>query len=199
MVYTNNYIQGVMTMLWLTYPDPGFGSTNLPAGCVYDWDRNTYNLSWPGPFQFSTNRYYGHNLTEWKNMSGFDLNSTFSTTMPVTPEVYVRKNAYDSSRANIVIINWPTNDNVTVDLSTVFTSGTPFTLYNGQDPLGPAIMSGIYTNAISVPMTNIPVAAPLGCPTPAALTPFWGVFLAQGGQIVTAPPQRLFRWLPATP
>jgi hypothetical protein len=185
LVFTNNYIVGTesnngYSIMWLNFYNPG--ATNLPSDSAYSWNYNFYNdhnLGYPWPFKLSTNTATKFSFVDWTNFSGFDINSSYSTAAQTNVEVYVRPNKYDTNRANIIVINWPTNNTVSVNLSGFLRVGQRYQILNGQDPLSGPILTGTYSNAVALPMTNLSAAAPIGAKAPPAVSPFFNVFILQ--------------------
>lgn len=120
-----------------------------------------------------------HLLAKWQAFSGFDSNSTLTTSAPTNAQIFVRANLYEPNRANIVVINWPTNDNVSVDVSGVLAVGATYQIRNAFDYFASPVASGVYANGIiSLPMTNLTVATPVGFNRPPPPTgPAFNVFI----------------------
>lgn len=192
-IFTNNFLQGDVTILWATLPKPDNGRTKITGGAFYDWNRNTYNLTWPGAFQISTNRYIYSTFAGWTNATGFDVDSSFSVTKPTGSEVYVRTNKYEMNRAHIVVINWSSNSTVNVDLTGYVSLGQSFEIRSAQNPLGAALVAGTYTGGnITLPLTNISVAIPTGfAKAPAETGPLFNAFVLQGKANPISPPTNL--------
>lgn len=138
----------------------------------------------PAPYgpDFGTNLYVYLNETNFPSQSwqalGRDTDSLFSITLPQTNIYFIRQNPYDKTRGLIVVFNWQTNDNVNVDISSVVAVGAPYKIRNAQDYFGPVVKSDTYTGGnISLPMTNLTVAVPVGASSPAAIGPNFNVFI----------------------
>lgn len=175
-VFTNNFMAGDATILWLTFTEQS--ATSTPAWSIYDWNNNIYNLSWSHPFFLSTNSSHANTFATWVS-TGFDVNSSFSAYLPTQLEAYTRTNKYNPNRAHLVVINWPTNDNVSVDLSHFLSEGAGYRILNGQNPLAAAVVSGAYSNVVSIPMTNLSVAIASGHIAPPSVAPLFGVFIVE--------------------
>jgi hypothetical protein len=79
--------------------------------------------------------------------------------------VFVNVNAYEPKRANIIVYNWSNDDNVFVNVSGVLSKGDVYEVRNAQDYFAPPVLTGKFTgNPLSLPMTNLTVAAPNGWP-----------------------------------
>jgi hypothetical protein len=99
-------------------------------------------------------------------------------------KVFVRKNDYEEGRANITIFNWDKSEKVEVDISKVrLKNGDKYEVRDVQDWYGKPVVLGTYDGKpISVPMTGLTVAAPIGLDatkykTPPHTAPEFGVFV----------------------
>jgi len=99
---------------------------------------------------------------------------------PAKPDVFVRPNEYDSSRAHIVVYNWPRQDTVDVDLSAMnLQPGDAYELRNAQNYLTEGLKATYSGHSIRVPMTGWTIATPVGLDKPLAPSTFpeFGVFV----------------------
>jgi hypothetical protein len=96
--------------------------------------------------------------------AGFDANSTINPCgkRDRAPTVTIRANAYDANRFHVIVNNPAGNTNVTLNLSPALLNGATFELRNAQDPFGPPVASGTYNGPISINMTTLKVAVPIG-------------------------------------
>ena len=120
-------------------------------------------------------------FSEWKQATGFDTNSAFSTTRPTGSKIFVRPNQYQTGRANITIFNWDKSNTFAVDLANAgLLPGQRFEIRNVQNYLGAPVLSNqTYTvgTPLTLPMTGLSVAAPIGHSyTPASTCPEFCVF-----------------------
>jgi len=123
----------------------------------YTWGQNTYY----GPAGF---RFNGQNqsLGNWL-ATGVDLGSKFIPEAPRGVWTFVRPNAYERGRANIVIYNWDLKKNVQVDLSSVLKLSDEFEIRDAQNFFGPPVATGSFDGKpVSVPMTGLTRVAPVG-------------------------------------
>ena len=98
--------------------------------------------------------------------------------VPTGVQTFVRPNQYEPNRANITIFNWALQDSVAVDLSGVLTPGDEFEIRNVQDFFGAPVVSGTYDGGtVSIPMSGLSVAAPVGWPAPAPTGPEFNAFV----------------------
>ena len=105
-------------------------------------------------------------------------NNTYLSTRPAGTRVFVRPNAYEDGRANITIYNWDRHSTVPVDMSSALTVGSDFEVRNAQDFFGAPVASGTYGGgSITLPMTGLSVASPMGWPAPAPTGPEFNAFV----------------------
>ena len=99
---------------------------------------------------------------------------------PSQAAVFVRPNAYEAGRANVVVYNWARQDTVAVALSGVLQRGDRYAVYNVQDFFGAPVAGGVYAGeAVRIPMKGVAPPAPIGgAPQPPPLTgSAFGVFV----------------------
>lgn len=85
---------------------------------------------------------------------------------PHSNEIFVRPNAYERGRANIVVYNWEMKDFVDVDLSNVLEPGADFEVRNAQNFFGPPVLTGLYSGGlVRLPMSGLTVARATGMTT----------------------------------
>jgi Big-like domain-containing protein len=79
-------------------------------------------------------------------------------------KVIVRPNRYELGRANIAIFNWNHTPSVSVDISSAgLAVGQAYELRDAQNFLAGPVVTGFYSGApISVPMTGLSMALPIG-------------------------------------
>src|SRR6266705_1031693 len=82
---------------------------------------------------------------------------------PSQAAVFVRPNAYEAGRANVVVYNWARQDTVAVALSGVLQRGDRYAVYNVQDFFGAPVAGGVYAGeAVRIPMKGVAPPAPIG-------------------------------------
>ena len=150
----------------------------------YTWDRNTYYDQSPYHFYqgVTTNgsNFSGANklFKDWQAQTGFDAHSKYEQSAPKGVWVYVRPNKYEPKRANVTIFNWDLAGAVSVDLSGVLKAGDHYVVQDAQNFYGPAVASGTYTGKpVSIPMSGLTKAAPVGFPAPPHTAPSFGTFV----------------------
>ena len=161
----------------------------------YIWDNNQYfglNVFYHGIYDGSSESG-GSNLpfAQWQSNTNFDVHSTFTASAPTGTWIYLRPNKYEQKRANITIYNWDLSPSVNVDLSSVLVAGDQFVIQDSQNFFGPPVVSGTYSGGmVSIPMTNLPKATPVGFAAPAHTAPLLGTFVvlpAAAGAASTRP------------
>jgi hypothetical protein len=110
--------------------------------------------------------------------ASYPANTYHGSVRPTGTYVFVRPNAYEPGRANIVVFNWDLKSTVGVDMSTVLSTGTLYEVRNAQDFFAVPVLSGVYAGGtLSLPMTGLTVAAPIGGRTPAPTGPEFNAFV----------------------
>ena len=184
----------------LAYFSPGVSQTNA----VFGW-RNALGVR-NGTLTLSRNYLVGGNvvldLHAWERWEASDntlygpgarpivaLDETIQpldgtnrvlAAAPSQPAVFVRPNAYEAGRANVVVYNWSQQDTVPVALAGVLRRGDRYAVYNVQDFFGAPVAGGVYAGGpVRIPMRGVTPPAPIGGapqPPPPTGTAF-GVFV----------------------
>jgi hypothetical protein len=146
------------------------------------------------PVTMTGNTFYG--ATGGFPQSQYPDN-TYDEAQPSGVKVFVRPNAYEAGRANITVFNWPHQASVDVDLSGAAYVGGAYEIRNAQDFFGTPVASGIYDGSlVTVPLTGLTVASPVGWPAPGVTGPEFNVFvllsLPGPDQYFDVPPGDLF-------
>ncbi|HET9795121.1 MAG TPA: PKD domain-containing protein [Thermoanaerobaculia bacterium] len=142
---------------------------NYSGNGEYDLNSANTNTTLTGNAIYSS-------LVNWTS-SQYPSN-TFYSSDPANLKVVVRPNKYEAGRANITVYNWGLAATVPVDVSGVLTVGQAFEVRNAQDWFGAPVLTGTYGGgSISLPMTGLSVAAPVGWTTPPASGPEFNVFV----------------------
>jgi hypothetical protein len=152
--------------------------------CNYVWDANTYFNSTfrPQPFIYHKlpNTVDSHwTLSGWQAGTGFDTNSSLTTGIPSGPNIIIQADPYDTNRTTITVLNWESNAVVAVDMSGRLSAGQRYEVRNVQDYFAGPVVTGTYSGGtISLPMTNLSVAIPIGVTNvPASTGPVFNVFV----------------------
>src|SRR5262249_4276111 len=127
------------------------------------------------PTSMTGNTFYG--ATSGFSHSSYP-NNTYTTSRPTGVQVFVRPSPYEAGRANITVFNWPNQSSVSVDLSSFLSTGTAYEIRNAQDFFGAPVLTGTYNGgSVSLPMTGLSVASPIGWGAPVATGPEFNVFV----------------------
>jgi PKD domain/Right handed beta helix region len=148
------------------------------------------------------NTFYG--ATGGFSPSSFP-NNTYLSQRPTGTVAFLRPNQYEPGRANVTVYNWSLASTVNVDLSSVLPIGSQYEIRNAQNFFAAPVRSGTYTGgALSLPMTGLTVATPVGWPAPALTGPEFAVFVvlpvaSAGTPTPTPPPPTATRTPTRTP
>jgi PKD repeat protein len=120
---------------------------------------------------------------------------------PAAPNaVFIRPNQHETGRANITVYNWTHASTVSVNVSSILQSGDTYVVLNAQNYFGAPALSGLYSgSALSVPMSGLASAAPVGWPTPAATGPEFNAFVLLRTGTGGGAPQAHFSYGPSAP
>ena len=154
------------------------------------WNRNTYFRPSSGSdFHKNSSTY---NFSGWKTATGFDQGSSYSSGTMTGTKTFVRRNAYEPGRANIVVYNWDKLSAVSVDVRSVLPMGATYEVRNAQDFFAAPVRSGTFDGQpLQLPMQGLSVAKPIGpFNTPAPTGPQFNTFvLLQRGEASATPPR----------
>ena len=147
---------------------------------------------------FDNNIYHrgklgAHSFDEWKNVTGQDGGSVYSSSTPQSTVYFLRKNEYEAGRANLTIYNWGQEDRVAVDVSGLLSVGDEYELFDVSNLHGGAVLSGVYSDSeILVPMQLTTVSIPSGNIPNAGIyvhtAPHFGAFVIRRTKQETGPP-----------
>jgi hypothetical protein len=172
---TGNTFTGTETLLFLSLAG-GPGTQNT-------WDGNTY-VSRPGtwqPFVLSGGSpTRSLDFASWQGATRMDQTSGYRRANPTGVRVFVRPNAYEPGRANIIVYNWDRQPSASVELGTLLPRGARYEVRNVQNYYGAPVAGGTYTgSAISVPMTAAVPPVPVGraAAQPPVTSPIFNVFV----------------------
>jgi hypothetical protein len=95
------------------------------------------------------------------------LPSTFvgqtQASLPTTTKVVVRKNPYETGRANVAVYNWGQDGSVELDLSGIVPAGAVYEIRNVQDLFGSPVVSGTYGGgSVTLPLRAVQPPVPVG-------------------------------------
>lgn len=167
----------------------------------------TYNFAYTSP---STAGKGNFNYTlDWKRLTPFDTNSSYTLGtpggVPNVDKYFVKPNAYEIGRANIVVYNWSQANSVSVNVSSSgLVVGDSYEVRDAQNYLGTPIATGVYTGGnITIPMTSTAVYPAVGNLffAPVHTSKEFGVFVIrkQGGSTTQPPPPQTDTTAPSVP
>ena len=177
---------------------PSLSDINVPLGLLrvnnnvaYDIDANTYaTRQTDSPFgRALILAATGRNITEWRNLTTYDDNTTFIDGPLPSPRVRVVPSTYTLGKGHIYALNPQGAASVSVDLGPILSglTGFPYCIYHVYDFVtgGAPTVRGTYRGNL--------VTLPMEAKTPPQ--PFGGVPLPQqdntfGAFVVTADPLR---------
>jgi hypothetical protein len=126
--------------------------------------------------------------------------SGWPTTRP--DDIFVRRNKYESNRANIVAFNWDETPTITVNPNAngnVLNNGDTYVVKDGLNYWGANVASGTYNGGnITIPMTGLIPAVPIGATVPLHTAPRFATFVLIGSGLPTSAPSGTFDVNPDT-
>jgi len=179
---------------WMNVNQPNATTYTFSGNKYFDTStmQNCMGGSKRAPFQY----HYSSSLSagscgsfldfqEWKTAinagipSGDSVGSAYTAGRPSANAVIVRPNQFEPKRANIVIYNWQNSATVAVDVSSILSIGDSYEVRNVQDYFNTPVLSGTYNGGtISIPMTALTVAKPIGMSTaPPNTAPAFAAFV----------------------
>lgn len=140
------------------------------------WNNNAYGLSAANPFYFENNASV-LTFAQWQAL-GFDLESTFSPSLPTTNDVILLPNTYNANRITVVNYNWQGLEVVSVNLGDLAFGN--YRAHNSQD-FAQDYFDFTYTGtSVDFPMTGHTVAVPTRGTARAETTfPTFGAFVLE--------------------
>jgi hypothetical protein len=162
----------------------GLGANQVVAGHTNTIVGNT--------FVGRTSAYAGPNI----NPAMFPANNYLDSSVATPPnQTFVEPNSYVPGRANVTVYNWSNLPSVSVDISSAgLAIGQSFTVKHVMDLYGAPVLTGTYTGApITLPMTNLPISAPINAARPPGPFPTFAVFVVLPGEIPRRAPIPLAR------
>lgn len=92
--------------------------------------------------------------------------NTYVDERPTTDKVVILPNLYEPGRATIVVFNWDRSERQTVDLRSVLPLGARYEVRDAQNFFGSPVATGAYSGPISLPLSGLAAAAPVGYEAP---------------------------------
>ena len=178
--FTDNYSYGI-NPLWQYWDTLTLTGNTFLRGNTISYD--TEQSSAPAVWNIDNNDYYGRTgvaperpnfklwfekrgsggtrwtPAQWLAATPYDDNSDFYLTAggkPTTNKVFVRANAYDLDRGNIIIYNWEGLANVDVDVSSVLANGDTYEVLHVHDFYGTPLVTGTLSGGtVTIPTTAV--------------------------------------------
>jgi hypothetical protein len=191
--FSNNYVVGGSTQLEIENTNSLTGSGNQiysatanVGGYVkitainsnFSWNGNTYHNA--GTQTLFANNANLYNFTSWRAATGFDSGGT-ATAVAMPNQVIVIPNSYEPGRANVIIYNTSGASTVQINLTQAgLTNGQTYEIRDAENYFGPLVRTGTYNSTsptVSIPMTGLTVAQPVGLPAPTHTAPEFGTFV----------------------
>jgi len=173
---------------------------------IVNWDQNKYfntALPYSQGIQYSIGYNSAKNslgggilsFPEWKAACKCDAGSQYTAGVPTGVEVYIRPNAYEPGRANIVVFNWSGASSAAVSLAGHLNIGESYEIMDAQNYFAGPLASGVFNGGqVTLPMTLSSVSTASGnVPSPPLHTaPMMGTFIlrkktAAGGSVSVTP------------
>jgi hypothetical protein len=96
-------------------------------------------------------------------------------------QVIVIPNSYEPGRANVIIYNTSGASTVQINLTQAgLTNGQTYEIRDAENYFGPLVRTGTYNSTsptVSIPMTGLTVAQPMGLPKRSHTAPEFGIFV----------------------
>jgi hypothetical protein len=143
----NNLFYGPDVLVYWVKP------TNLTS-YTHTWSKNTYITNSLCTKPFNRDPYGWYTFTNWKSSMNSDLDSTWKQGTSAGL-IYLRRNYYDSSRANLIVYNLAKQNFAYVNLSSTFALGKQFEIRDVRNFFGPPVATGTVTSSsIALPMRD---------------------------------------------
>lgn len=141
----NNLFYGPETLVYWVKP------SNLTS-FTHTWSKNTYfnNSLYSRPF--ARDGFGWYTFSGWKSSMNTDFDSTWKQGSS-SGMIFLRRNFYDSKRANLIVYNLQKQDFAYVNLSGTFALGRQYEIRDVRNYFGPPVATGTVTNsAVAIPM-----------------------------------------------
>jgi hypothetical protein len=136
-----------------------------PAASGFNWNGNTYHDTSGLPsFKFTSQSDSNFiSWTQWRQTSGLDSTTTYSTSRPTWNRVFVRPNQYQPGRAHIIVYGFNSTPNVSIDVSSVLSVGDNYEIRDAQNFGAAPLASGVYAGSpLQLTLTQRTAATPIG-------------------------------------
>lgn len=187
-VFQNNtvYNLGNDESMWILASGESTGNYQVGGNHYYG---NGHFTLYTGCNNWPCSGGQGMGFSTFQGATGLDASSTYSSSGPTGVQTFVRPNAYETGRANVIIFNWAMQGSVQVDLSASgIKPGDNYQIRDAQNWYGGPVVTGTYSGApVTIPMTGLVLAQPVGSvPNPTTHTaPLFGTFVLLSGTALT--------------
>jgi len=158
--FTNNTIYSRYGLVWAW----------LDRNFQYNWNNNHYYYEGTRPdVMFEAYGNFHNSFAAWKQVTGLDQHSTFTSGRPTGVRAFVRPNKYERGRAHIIVLNWDMQDTVSVSLAgTGLAVGEGYEIRDAQNYFGEAVLSGTYHGGtVEIPLNLTTITPIIGADYPA--------------------------------
>ncbi|MGV8828148.1 MAG: T9SS type A sorting domain-containing protein [Breznakibacter sp.] len=133
----------------------------------YTINSNEYYTSTPSTtsfiHQYNNASEFKVDFTRWQSDTGFDRNSTYTTSLPGSNWIEVKPNKYEQGRAHVAVYNFQNKTTETIDVSSFLPIGSEYVVYDVQNLFGQPLRQGTLTGrTIEVPLNNTAFKKPFG-------------------------------------
>lgn len=168
----------------------GSAADNITVINNFTWaDRNhgTVQMGYSAPNKsgiLKDNYFFGGmSIGKWDGLVQENNTIVRRDNPPKETKVFIRPNAYEKGRANVIVYNWGKQATVSIDAKGVLEAGQAFVIRDVQDFFGEPVAKGVYDGkAIGLEMTERAAPVPVGMKetaTPGTGLEF-GVFVVVG-------------------
>ncbi len=142
----NNLVYGPYGHVWLQKPDYISSYTHI-------WSKNIYVSTSSRQNTLGVDNCW-QTFSGWKSNINSDFDSTWKQGVS-SGMIFLRRNYYDSKRANLIIYNLAKQDFAYVNLSSTFALGRQYEIRDVRNYFGPPVATGTVTSsAIAIPMRD---------------------------------------------
>ncbi len=133
----------------------------------YTINNNTYYTATPAStsfmYQYENTGDTKVAFTQWQSNTGFDRNSTYTTSLPPLNWIEIKPNKYEQGRAHVAVYNFQNKTTETIDVSSFMPVGSEYVVYDVQNLFGQPLRQGTLTGrTIDVPLNNTAFKKPFG-------------------------------------
>lgn len=138
-------------------------------GAGYTVDKDVFYTTGTGSQVFDVDGGPRATFAQIQASPGWELNGAFNNSIPAANVVTIQPNAYESGRANIIVLNWQGSSTTSVNISGIgLTEGQNYEVRDAQNWLGTPCIRSVYhasSPTVTLPLNLTPVTPLLGTPT----------------------------------